>query len=349
VLWHITFKTGLYDTGINLHLIDSNAGKFISDLNQKAHSNPFYNAVQLVAGGAAAFSGGYVRTAACFVAGTLVATVDGFKAIEDIKTGDIVLSADENNLERGCKPVLETYIRKVDKLVHLKINGEEIISTEDHPYYVKGKGFVQAVMLWIGAELVNNNGDVLIVDSIYRESLHNEKCEVFNFQVEDYHTYYVGETCVLVHNATYPKASLDTLENTENFTEQSLKHIFEGEVNSRGKAVGFHYEGIENSAGSVVPGTKTTPGANGVYKGQVSVNGIPKTANGGYSTLFPEEMSPQQVVDCINEAYGNKTLVTPAPAPGMNSTYQGVTAGGIDVTMYINDFGKIVSAFPGGN
>ena len=27
--------------------------------------------------------------------------------------------------------------------------------------------------------------------------------EVFNFKVEDYHTYYVGESCILVHNADY--------------------------------------------------------------------------------------------------------------------------------------------------
>jgi len=32
----------LDDTGIDLRLIDPNAGKLISDLNQKAHANPFY-------------------------------------------------------------------------------------------------------------------------------------------------------------------------------------------------------------------------------------------------------------------------------------------------------------------
>ena len=128
--------------------------------------------------------------------------------------------------------------------------------------------------------------------------------------MDDYHTYHVGHQKILVHNATYPKTSLDILENTENFTEQSLEHIFEWEVNSKGKAVGYHYEGIENSAGSVVDGTRTTPSANGVYEGQVSVNGM--------STFFPENMTPQQVVDCINEAYGNKTLVSPAPKSGMN-------------------------------
>ena len=324
-------------------------GGQIAAANAKAHSNPFYNAVQMGTGMTAAFTGGYKSSAKCFIAGTLVLTANGIVAIEMIKAGDMVYAADAETLEVSLKPVLETYIRETSHLVHLTINGENIISTYDHPYYVKDKGFVSAEALWIGAELIDKNGNVVLVEQLYRENLGDESVKVYNFQVEDYHTYFVSHQKILVHNATYPKTSLDSLKNTENFTERSLEHIFEGEVNSRGKAVGYHYEGIENSAGSIVNGTRTTPSANGIYEGQVSVNGIPKTANGGKSTFFPENMTPQQVVDCINEAYDNKTLVFSAPKSGMNSTYQGTTAGGIDVTMYINDDGKIVSAFPGGN
>ena len=214
----------LYDTGINLGLVDPNAGKFISDLNQKAHSNPFYNALQLVAGGAAAFSGGYVKTAACFVAGTLVATINGFRVIEEIKQGDMVLSADENTLKIGYKPVLETYVRQVDKLIHLTINGEKIISTEDHPFYIKDKGFIQATMLWIGAELINNNNDVLTIDGIYRETLYDETCKVYNFQVEDYHTYHVGQSCVCVHNASTDYNLIEPDKYTE-LSESEVRKI----------------------------------------------------------------------------------------------------------------------------
>ena len=91
----------------------------------------------------------------------------------------MVLSADENTLKIGYKPVLETYVRQVDKLIHLTINGEKIISTEDHPFYIKDKGFIQATMLWIGAELINNNNDVLTIDGIYRETLYDEtRCSI---------------------------------------------------------------------------------------------------------------------------------------------------------------------------
>ena len=123
------------DTGINLGIIDPNIGEFISDLNHKAHSNPIYNAFQYAVAGTAAFSGGYVKTATCFVAGTLVATANGLAAIETIKAGDYVLSTDSDTMQTTCKPVLETYIRKVDRLVHLIISGEEIITTVDHSFY----------------------------------------------------------------------------------------------------------------------------------------------------------------------------------------------------------------------
>ncbi len=76
------------------------------------------------------------------MAGTLVATANGLAAIETIKAGDYVLSTDPDTMQTAYKPVIETYIRKVDKLVHLIISGEEIIITVDHPFYVQGRGFL---------------------------------------------------------------------------------------------------------------------------------------------------------------------------------------------------------------
>ena len=57
--------------------------------------------------------------------------------------------------------------------------------------------------LYIGAELVDNNGNTLLVEKIYREELDNEIVTVYNFQVDEYHTYFVGERGIWVHNAEY--------------------------------------------------------------------------------------------------------------------------------------------------
>ncbi|MCU6707002.1 HINT domain-containing protein [Hominimerdicola aceti] len=49
-------------------------------------------------------------------------------------------------METSPKTVLETYIREVTTLVHLTVNGEEIVTTVDHPFYVNNRGFIKA---WI--------------------------------------------------------------------------------------------------------------------------------------------------------------------------------------------------------
>ena len=144
-----------------------------------------------------------------------------------------------------------------------------------------------------------------------------------------------------VVETSYGKSTLNSLKNTENFTDSAIEHIFEGQVNARGKAVGYHYEGIEGTSGNVIPGTESSVNNIGVYKAQVEVNGIPKTANGGFSTFYSKNLSPQQVVDAINEAYSNCELKL-----GTRNTYQGVANNGMKIDMFLDQSGKIISAFP---
>ena len=51
-------------------------------------------------------------------------------------------------------------------LVCLTINGELIITTYDHPVYVKGHGFVIAGELYIGDKLLDSKGNTLIVEDV---------------------------------------------------------------------------------------------------------------------------------------------------------------------------------------
>lgn len=85
------------------------------------------------------------------------------------------------------------------------MNGEEIVTTVDHPFYVKDQGFVNAGELVVGNELLDSNGNVLFVENFEIE-LTDEPVKVYNFQVEDFHTYHVSRLGVLVHNANYDEA-----------------------------------------------------------------------------------------------------------------------------------------------
>ena len=80
------------------------------------------------------------------------------------------------------------------------MNGEEIVTTVDHPFYVNNRGFVNAGELKVGDELLDSSGNVLLLESFEIE-LTDEPTTVYNFQVEDFHTYHVGRLGVLVHNA----------------------------------------------------------------------------------------------------------------------------------------------------
>ena len=185
---------------MGLGMIDPNNP--ITELNSKLHQSDLYNGFQMSVSMVSSFTGAASQNMACFIAGTMVLTTAGLVAIEKIKAGDIVISTNPDTFETAPKTVLETYVRQVDKLVHLTINGEEIVTTIDHPFYVQGRGFIDAANLLVGDKLISVNGeDLLVFDCIIEDC--DSPTTVYNFQVEDYHTYFVGECNVWVHNTKY--------------------------------------------------------------------------------------------------------------------------------------------------
>ena len=158
---------GGFDT---IALVDKAFGNGdIATLNSKLHESKAYNIFQTGVTAVAVLTNGMTSTMSCFVAGTLVMTAVGLVAIENIKVGDMVVSADPDTIEIHNKPVVDVFTREVDRLVHLTVNNEEIVTTFDHPFYVKGKGFINATNLWIGAELVNKDGCIIVVENIFKE------------------------------------------------------------------------------------------------------------------------------------------------------------------------------------
>ncbi len=180
------------------------------EFNQKLHSNALYNGFQIAVNALAVFSAGAASTMKCFVAGTMILTVAGLVAIENIKAGDKVIATNPETFEVAEKTVLETYVRETTELLHLRIGGEVIKTTVDHPFYVKDVGFVEAVNLQVGDKLVDSRGNVLVVEEKKLE-ITGEPVKVYNFKVDDFHTYHVGNKGILVHNANkYVKGTRST-------------------------------------------------------------------------------------------------------------------------------------------
>ena len=77
-----------------------------------------------------------MSTVLCFVAGTAVKAEEGDRVIEEIKVGDRVWSYSPETGETALKQVTRTFVNETDRLVRLIVNGEEILTTPEHPFYV---------------------------------------------------------------------------------------------------------------------------------------------------------------------------------------------------------------------
>ena len=79
------------------------------------------------------------------------------------------------------------------------VNGEEIQTTPGHPFYSPVKGWTDAVHLRAGDILVLVNGEFVVVEKVQHELL-EAPIHVYNFHVEGFHTCFVTNCGVLVHN-----------------------------------------------------------------------------------------------------------------------------------------------------
>ena len=81
----------------------------------------------------------------------------------------------------------------VSGAVHAEVFGV----TEEHPFWVEGKGWTNAVDLSVGDAVSTLKSGALKVASIATDAGTHT---TYNFEVEDFHTYFVGDSALWVHN-----------------------------------------------------------------------------------------------------------------------------------------------------
>ena len=166
-------------------------------------------------------AGNLIKTRCCFKEGTLVETENGLKPIEEIEVGDKVLAYDETTGEQAYKPVVQLFrnTTKEWQYVYLEGETEPIISTPGHKYYLPNNNirreeerplehasYYDLSEKWVSACKLKKGDKVLLSDGKYgivkqTVCVHLTAPETtYNLEVADFHTYYVSDSKILVHN-----------------------------------------------------------------------------------------------------------------------------------------------------
>ncbi|MFD2288251.1 DUF4280 domain-containing protein [Pedobacter petrophilus] len=179
-----------------------------------------------------AMATGKVCVFACFPAGTKVHAASGQRNIEDIVVGDEVWAWDEESGAIALKAVTATMQREVDATVEITLEGETIETTAEHPFYTRD-GWKDAADLTQDDELQTKEGDWAFIK---KHNFAYQKRKVFNFEVEGWHTYFVGVLAWLAHNAQVCLSSL-----LKHATTYGLKSYKELKALAKGTGLQVHH------------------------------------------------------------------------------------------------------------
>ncbi len=243
------------------------------------------------------------------------------KAIEEVAVGDLVLARDEHGTALGWKPVKEVYRRTSYHLRHLTFRdaaGHEqtFETTDEHPFWsVTEKKFINAGDLATGDRVVSvpshtasdktpisvNLALVQTLTATHRDE-HPAGITVYNFQVEDFHTYFVaarGATGppVLVHNADHfygndkPWLSGATPNSVYTHIDPKTGKAVQNAIYDSNGNVIAHVD-FKNHGGAVSGhGHQFPPGQPGFGHGQGAIHYPPGSLPPDYS-IIPPSVAP---------------------------------------------------------
>jgi hypothetical protein len=178
---------------------------------------------------------GKICVFACFPAGTLVNTEHGQIPIEQIKTGDKVWAFDEDSSAIELKEVLQTTTRECDHTIELYTAQETIETTAEHPFYTT-EGWKDAADLEPGDKIITQNDETV---EITETKFYYEPKQVYNFEVADWHSYFVGALAWLVHNTAPGKCLTKIVIAAKNKIKRNLLN----KPKKRGQAPTFKSDG----------------------------------------------------------------------------------------------------------
>lgn len=134
------------------------------------------------------------------------------KPIRDVEVGDLVVATETASGATAAKPVIDL-IRHENERVMYEVrlaDGSTVEVTDEHPFWEgASRTWMRAEQLRPGHLLRTANGAGVKVVSVRAFS---DRLPVYNFSVAEFHTYYVGQTPVLVHNCLNAEKAIRSLQ-----------------------------------------------------------------------------------------------------------------------------------------
>jgi hypothetical protein len=145
---------------------------------------------------------------ACFTGDMLLRCEGGKKRADAIREGDLLWSRDEHDPDGPL--VLKRVLRRFErtaKIWHLCLPGQVLRTTLEHPFWVENRqSWLPVGELHVGDLVRTDAGELLAVEGI-EDSGKWER--VYNWEVEDYHTYFVSASdnaaSIWAHNTANPE------------------------------------------------------------------------------------------------------------------------------------------------
>jgi hypothetical protein len=121
-----------------------------------------------------------------------------FKVLSrDEQTGEITYKRILKMFNHGFRKINDIYCKYGPQYRKNCGDGQVISVTDEHPFWVQGKGWTPVCNLCPGDEFITYNGDPTVVEKVEPAGYSDR---VFNMAVEDFHSYFVGLAGIWVHN-----------------------------------------------------------------------------------------------------------------------------------------------------
>ncbi|MCK5896418.1 MAG: hypothetical protein KAG20_06405 [Cocleimonas sp.] len=136
----------------------------------------------------------------CFPKGTPVATPTGMIPIEHLTIGTSVFAFNEATQTNDQKKVTALLHNKTTHLIDIALENEILQATLSHRFWVENKHqWIAAQYLEPTMTLKTRSSDSKCIQKITINTVDEQK--TYNLSIDDLHTYFIGHSEVLVHNA----------------------------------------------------------------------------------------------------------------------------------------------------